>query len=77
MDVPTIEQQGGSAVGSSGTAQVTATDQGQQASSGPSVTLSFSNGSDVTLDVEDLQVYLAAIQTLLLLYVTYKEVTAQ
>lgn len=78
MSVPLIEQ--GNGVGSSGTVEVTATDHapaGQLAAeaSGPSITLSFSDGSTVVLDVEDLQVYLAAIQTLLLLYVTYKEVT--
>ena len=78
MSVPLIEQ--GNGVGSSdGTAQattMTATAGGQEAAAGgPSVTLSFSDGSTVTLGVEDLQVYLAAIQTLLLLYVTYREVT--
>jgi len=79
MSVPLIEQQGSGVGSSDGTAQITTTDAGGQqpsaATSGPSVTLSFSDGSTVTLTQSDLQVYLAAIQTLLLLYVTYKEVT--
>lgn len=76
MSVPLIEQ--GNGVGSSdGTVQATATAAADPAgSSGPSVTLSFSDGSSIVLTAEALQVYLVTIQTLLLLYVTYKEVTA-
>jgi hypothetical protein len=79
MSVPLIEQ--GKGVDSSGgTAQVTTTGTDSTAAStaaanGPSVAFSFSDGSQVVLGVEDLQVYLAAIQTLLLLYVAYREVT--
>lgn len=79
MSVPLIEQQG-SGVGSSSDSTVqtttTATADGQAAAAaGPSLSISFSDGATVTLGVEDLQVCLLAIQTLLLLYVTYREVT--
>lgn len=77
MTVSLLENEAGSAVGSSGSAQAsqTAAAGGATAADGPSVTISFGDGSSTTLHTEDLQLYIAAIQTLLLLYVTYKEVS--
>jgi len=77
MSVPTIEnEQAGSVVDSSGSGQTLMADGADtSAPSGPSVTFSFSDGSNVTLDQEDIQVYMLTIQTLLLLYVTYQEVS--
>lgn len=76
MGTPLIETEGGSAVDSGGSAQVFPTDGGggSQAADGPSITISFGDGSTTTIDAEDLQLYIAAIQTVLLLYVTYREV---
>lgn len=81
MTVPLIEHEGGDSMGSSGSRASTfsatdATGEQPAASRGPSVTVALGDGSSVTLDAETLQFYLAVIQTLLLLYVTYKEVSA-
>lgn len=73
MNVPTIEnEQAGSVVDSSGQEQDSGT---ASTSTGPSVTLSFADGSTRTIGKEELQFYLLAIQTLLLLYVTFAEVS--
>ncbi|WP_459194716.1 hypothetical protein [Halosimplex sp. J119] len=68
MSVPLIEQ-GGASADSRGTEQ-TAT----AAETGPSVSFSMADGTEVVLTAEDLQLYLALIQTALLIYVTIKEV---
>lgn len=70
MNVSTIEE-GGSDTDSGENEQVTAT----STAGGPSITVSFSDGSTVTLGSEDLQLYLAVIQTLVLLYWVHQEVT--
>lgn len=77
MATPLIEDEGGSAVDSGGSAQVFQTDGGggSQSADGPSITISYGDGSTATFDAEDLQLYIAAIQTFLLLYVAYKEVS--
>lgn len=79
MSVPLIEETAGSSVGSSGSTgqvdDVVEIDPTGNGPGGPSISISFSDGSTVVLGVEDLQLWLATIQTLLLLYVTWKEVS--
>ncbi|WP_436929073.1 hypothetical protein [Halosimplex halobium] len=80
MSVPLIEAGGASAdsreptqafSASGGSSSSTA-----QAATGPSLSFSMADGAEITLTSEDLQLYLAIIQTFLLLYVTIKEVRA-
>mgnify|MGYP000032401945 CR=1 FL=1 len=70
MSVPLIEQ-GGASADSRGNQQVATT-----ANTGPSVSFSMADGTEVVLTAEDVHLYLAVIQTTLLLYVTIKELRA-
>lgn len=73
MSAPLIETEQGSEHGASDSSTDVA---GAVAGGGPTIVLRFSDGSEVTLEGDDLLVMLAAIQTLLLLYVTWKEATS-
>jgi len=78
MSVPLIEASGASADSRAATQAFSASGGSSggtaQPSSGPSLSFSMADGAEVTLTSEDLQLYLAIIQTFLLLYVTIKEV---
>jgi len=79
MTVPLIEQ-GGASADSRGNQQAdmgsSAEGGAAAAETGPSVSFSMADGTEVVLTAEDLQLYLALIQTTLLLYVAVKEVRA-
>jgi hypothetical protein len=66
--IETESEEGGASgsSGSTGTANGTAV-------AGPSITVSTAAGDEIVLDAETIQMYLLLAQTLLLLYVTYKE----
>lgn len=64
LPAPPTQRQGGETV-----------EQSPRQVGGPSLSIPTQSGG-VVLDAETLQVYVAVVQTLLLLYVTYKEVNA-
>ncbi|MCT9095279.1 hypothetical protein [Haloarchaeobius sp. HME9146] len=74
-DVPLIETQGSTR--SSG-ATATVTDSISASTPGePHISWTRSDGSTVVLGADDLMVYISLLQTLLLLYVTYREVVGE
>jgi hypothetical protein len=72
MTTPLIEDYSEES-GASGSSGATGAGGATAAASGPSITFSTASGDEFQLDAETLQMYLLLTQTLLLLYVTYKE----
>ena len=71
MTPPLIEHEVGDVLDSTGVEDTT----GPGGSSGPTISFSRADGTTTVLHAEDLMVYLALLQTLLLLYVTLQEVS--
>lgn len=65
-DYPLIEQEAGSE-------SVTASSGSSNTSEGPSLKLTFSDGSEVTIGPDELLLYLVVVQTLCFLYLVYTE----